>query len=255
MTDRPQPFRDTRYHERRAPRFGTAARLRRAAEKIFWPYPTVNLAASRCYRRIRDREGPLGRERHYLMVGSGIDPGPGVRELGPDILERLVNLDIERFERVSIVGDGRALPFRDASFDGVFSQSTLQLVLDPLLAIQEMERVLRPGGVLFLETPFLQPHLDSPTDSTRLTLSALREALRGFREIEAGPSMGPSSTFAWVLREYLTTWISPGPRWHNAVRFFLNFPIFPIRYLDLILNRREAAHYLAAAVYFLGEKS
>jgi SAM-dependent methyltransferase len=249
------PFADRRYHERRIPSHGRMAQLRRYAEKVFWPYPTLNLSAARCYRLIREREGGAARERRYLMVGSGIDEGAGVRELGPDILGRLLNTDIEPFERVGLRCDGRALPFREASFDGVFSQGILCLIVDPLLAIQEMDRVLRPGGVIYLESPFVQPHLDAPTDSTRITLTALREVLRGYREIEAGPSMGPSSTMAWILREYLTTWLSPGPRWQNAVRFFLNYPILPLKYLDLLLNRRASAHLLAASVYFLGEKA
>jgi SAM-dependent methyltransferase len=248
------PYRDSRYYERKLPAFGAMAKIRRAAEKVFWPYPTLNLSAARCYAKIRAREGAAAQSRRYLMVGSGIDRGAGVSELGPEILGRMVNTDIEPFERVSVVGDGRALPFRDAAFDGVFSQGILCLVLDPLLAIAEMDRVLRPGGVIYLESPFVQPHLDAPTDSTRITLSGIREALRNYGEIDAGASMGPSSTFAWILREYLTTWISPGPRWHNAVRFFLNYPIFPLKYLDLLLNRRRHAHYLAASVHFLGEK-
>jgi ubiquinone/menaquinone biosynthesis C-methylase UbiE len=45
------------------------------------------------------------------------------------------------------------LPFRDASFDTVFSFETIEHVADPGTAAQELARVLKPGGVLFLTTP------------------------------------------------------------------------------------------------------
>jgi malonyl-CoA O-methyltransferase len=45
-----------------------------------------------------------------------------------------------------------ALPFADAGFDGVFSSLMLQWVYDPLPALREMARVVRPGGVCVLST-------------------------------------------------------------------------------------------------------
>ena len=47
-----------------------------------------------------------------------------------------------------------ALPFAPASFDVVTATLLLCQVEDPLIALGEMTRVLRPGGRLFLATPF-----------------------------------------------------------------------------------------------------
>jgi SAM-dependent methyltransferase len=44
------------------------------------------------------------------------------------------------------VGDALTLPFPDASFDLAFCNSLLWLLPDPVLALSEMRRVLRPGG-------------------------------------------------------------------------------------------------------------
>lgn len=249
-----QPFRDTRHHERKLARFGRAARFRRLAERLFWLYPTLNLGARRAYAKVREHEGAAATGRRYLVIGSGVDEGAGIRALGEIIRSRIVNVDIERFENVHIRADGRALPFQDQSFAGVFCQAMLYAVVDPLFVLREMDRVLRPKGVLYVEAPFLQPHMDAPTDSTRITLSALREVFRSYRELDAGATAGPSSTLAWILREYITLWISPSLRWNNVVRFFINPLVFPLKYLDLIVGRRAGAHLLGCAVSFLGEK-
>jgi len=46
--------------------------------------------------------------------------------------------------------DARCMPFDDHSFDVVFSHSMLETFEQPLLALAEMRRVLRPGGTIGL---------------------------------------------------------------------------------------------------------
>jgi SAM-dependent methyltransferase len=53
-------------------------------------------------------------------------------------------------------GDGTALPFRDESFDLVFSHSVIEHLRSAPQYLAECRRVLRPGGVLYLSTaPYL----------------------------------------------------------------------------------------------------
>jgi ubiquinone/menaquinone biosynthesis C-methylase UbiE len=49
-------------------------------------------------------------------------------------------------------GDATALPFRDASFDGVCCFAALHLFADPFAGLDEMRRVLHPGGRIALMT-------------------------------------------------------------------------------------------------------
>jgi SAM-dependent methyltransferase len=80
-----------------------------------------------------------------------------------------------RFE----VGDALALDESDRSFDAVRSERTLQWVADPAAAIDEMARVVRPGGRLALvDTDWSTLELEVGDDQVA---AAVREAMRSER--------------------------------------------------------------------------
>ena len=54
---------------------------------------------------------------------------------------------------VFVQGDGTELPFESQSFDLVLSHSVIEHVDSAEAYLEECYRVLRPGGVLFLQTP------------------------------------------------------------------------------------------------------
>ena len=57
-----------------------------------------------------------------------------------------------------VVADAARLPFRDASFDVVSANDAFEHFTDPSTALQEITRVLRPGGhALFNFPPFRSP--------------------------------------------------------------------------------------------------
>ena len=63
----------------------------------------------------------------------------------------------------AVYGDGRALPFADRSFDVVLCTQVLEHVDRPETVVQEIGRVMKPGGLGLISVPFfynlhLEPH-------------------------------------------------------------------------------------------------
>lgn len=56
--------------------------------------------------------------------------------------------------RLDIVSDITAIPVPDASFDAVMCTEVLEHVPDPVAALRELNRVLKPGGHLLITAPF-----------------------------------------------------------------------------------------------------
>ena len=121
-------------------------------------------------------------------LAVGIDASRTMLERGADELRRadLGNLTLIR-------GDATALPFRDASFDAACCFAALHLFPDPFAALDEMRRVLRPGGRIALMASVrrqltvrpLKPVLERASGIRMFEAEELVEALdrRGFTGI------------------------------------------------------------------------
>ncbi len=60
---------------------------------------------------------------------------------------------IDKYTRLDYVSDITAIPVEDGSFDVVLCTEVLEHVPEPIKAVQEMARILRPGGRLLLSAP------------------------------------------------------------------------------------------------------
>lgn len=80
------------------------------------------------------------------VVGVDLEPEAGVPSLEREpVRERLAGRGRVRLER----GDVARLPFEDASFDFVCSVSAIEHFTDLPAALDEIHRVLRPGGLTY----------------------------------------------------------------------------------------------------------
>lgn len=98
---------------------------------------------------------------------DSLPQGARVLSVGAGVLRlrgNVTHLDYEPYGHLDVVGDAHHLPFRDASFDAVTCESLLEHVVEPTRVINEMRRVLKPGGKVYLMVPFLFGFHAAPND-------------------------------------------------------------------------------------------
>jgi SAM-dependent methyltransferase len=164
------------------------------------------------------------------------------------------NVDYEAVAGVDVAADVQALPFRDNSVAAIECDAVLEHVQDPSKAVTEMARVLRPGGFLHVVVPFCQPFHGYPSDYHRWTTEGLAGLLETaeLSVVDCGVRTGPTATMLVFFCEYCRLLV---PASMGRIAYAVaNWIVWPLRYLDLWLNRRPNAHVLANHLYILSEK-
>ena len=178
-----------------------------------------------------------------------LDLGSGQRRLH----ETAINFDIKPSEHVSVVGDAHFLPFKDEVMDKVIVTALLEHVKDPGLVVSEIHRVLKPGGEIYAEVPFIQGFHNDPGDFNRWTLEGTKQLFDGFVHLSSGVCVGPASGIVWICREFLEG-VVPVPQLRPAARFIVGWLLVPLLYLDRFAARRHWANKIAGGFYFWGSR-
>jgi SAM-dependent methyltransferase len=91
-----------------------------------------------------------------------------------------IGCDIQPGVGVDRIEDIHHLTFADESVATVVALETLEHVADPIRAVQEMHRVLRPGGVLAISSLMFFPIHEHPWDYWRFTPQGFEQLLQPF---------------------------------------------------------------------------
>jgi SAM-dependent methyltransferase len=138
-----------------------------------------------------------GRPLVLIIGGGSIGSGADSLYQHPDL--DLVAFDIYASDNVQFLADGHQLPFKDQSVDGVLIQAVLEHVLDPYVVVAEIHRVLRPQGLVYAETPFMQHVHEGQYDFTRFTDSGHRYLFRNFAARSSGTVAGLGTQLLWSI--------------------------------------------------------
>lgn len=132
------------------------------------------------------RRQALNIEGHVISIGSGADADGGgkrYRDYFKGCLSYKTS-ELTSAHDCDLVADVRSMPqIPDESFDCVFCSGVLEHVDDFLGGIKEITRILKPGGILLLGTPFRQPTHMAPNDYWRFTENGIQYMLHGNYEI------------------------------------------------------------------------
>jgi len=123
--------------------------------------------------------------------------------------------------RPDVVCSALDLPFSDEQFDTVVSTEVLEHVPDPLQALREMRRVLRPGGFLVLSAPMHWPRHEVPFDYFRYPYDGLLHLVKS-SGLDLARMFNRGRSYAYVGQ--VIQHVQPiGARWFNWLvnTFFL----------------------------------
>ena len=135
--------------------------------------------------------------------GLVLDCGAGFRKI---YYPNVVNYEIVDYDTTDVIGLGEELPFINDTFDAVISISVLEHVRDPLKCASELARVLKPGGKIICNVPFLGPYHGYPHHYFNMTGQGLRTLFEDRRiEVEFHEvidSMLPIWTLTWIVQSW-----------------------------------------------------
>jgi len=111
-------------------------------------------------KAVRNQTGEL-----ILDVGCGLQPYRGLFSG----YRRYVGIDSEISRKPDICASAESIPFETATVDAVLCTELLEHLCEPKTVLQEIARVLKPGGLLFLTAPMSWNLHYEPHDYYRYT--------------------------------------------------------------------------------------
>ncbi|MBE9125267.1 MULTISPECIES: class I SAM-dependent methyltransferase [unclassified Coleofasciculus] len=135
--------------------------------------------------------------------GLILDNGCGLRNVYYD---NVVNFEIVDYPTTDVLGIGEKLPFKSDAFDAVFSLNVLEHVKNPFECAEEILRVVKPGGILYVVVPFLQPFHGYPDHYYNMTSTGLKNLFSEKVQVIkcSVPFSGlPVWCLSWFLNSYI----------------------------------------------------
>jgi|GEM_PF-579794 len=243
------------FKERLAARMPFAYRVARTGARVL--FPVWNTRSAKNLRRLEGEVFAENPKPVILNAGSGDASGPGMGALSDRFRARTINLDTAALPAVNLQADVGVIPVADGCVDLVLAKALLEHVPDPDAVISEFARVLRPGGLVYVEMPWLEGYHGYPADYRRWTAGETSRVFagHGFAEVGTGVVAGPASAAGLFFREFLGSFFDTPALKLLSKDVIGSVLVFPWRFLDIYLARKKSARVLAAVVYYIGVKS
>jgi ubiquinone/menaquinone biosynthesis C-methylase UbiE len=189
--------------------------------------------------------------KRVLNLGSGI--GQFDHYLSKGV--KAINLDISpSIRNLHVIADAHILPFKGDCFDIVYSIAVLEHVQKPWVVADEICRVLRQGGHVVVELPFLNVIHDQH-DYFRFTDKGIRSLFdeSRFDSILEQVSAGGGSFLSVFFLEYFKQFI-PTKYLRALWRLSMRYVFCLLKYLDLLIDSSKGLRITANSFSFIGKK-
>ncbi len=219
--------------------------------KKWAPSMSKNIAHPRALHRFAES---LEGDRPSILVVGGGQQAKELQATLESYSGKLTFCDIDKTAVVDVFCDAHCLPFATGSFDGVITTAVLEHVLYPDACAAEMVRVLRIGGAVYSELPFLQAVHEGAYDYTRFTMSGHRRLFEDFEETGAGTVGGPGTALVWSLVGFARSFFK-SPRYSTLAALAARYLFGWLRHFDSALDRNPRSLDFASCTYFIGRKA
>ena len=136
--------------------------------------------------------------------GFYLDLGCGFRDF---VFDNCLYLDVYPSATADIIiSPNTNLPLKDSTLDGLCCLAVLEHVEDPFFVAAEIKRLVKPGGRIFIDWPFLQPVHGYPSHYYNATVMGLRRMFEDDFEIErigAFEYQAADYTLWWILNWFI----------------------------------------------------
>ena len=226
--------------------------LRKILKRLV-PSISANIYSKQNFARLRKLLSSRKSVNKLLVVGAGIDSFQ-LEKFDKFESIHVTYSDVSFGPRNDVICDAHDLPFKDSTFDAVVCTAVLEHVIDPYRCVDEIYRVLKSKGIIYVETPFMQQVHMPPYDFNRFTFLGHRKLLRRFEEIESGVTCGPGMALAWSYRYFMLSFFE-SKFLRNLINIFTSYTSFFLKYFDIYLVNKNGSFDAASGFFFIGRKS
>ncbi len=212
-----------------------------------WTHSSIKLVA-----QILKENDPAGQDSYVMNMGSG---GENVyRKLFQPYDESIIRVGLPHDGKIDVFGDAMGLPLAADSIDVLLSSSVFEHIKNPEKAAAEIFRVLKPGGKVYAEIPFMRGFHMEPIDYQRYTIEGIEQLFErhGLRLVKKGICSGTFNTWALFMVDFLVAIAPKGTKF--PVRFLVSWLTHPFKYLDRLFEHSKWNYKLACNFYYYGEK-
>ncbi len=182
-----------------------------------------------------------------LNVGSG----------NKRILPHIKNLDITAGENVDYVCSAEKIPIEDDCVDCIITQEAFEHISKPKQALKECYRILKKGGKIYFQVPFIIGYHPGPTDFYRFTREGMENFLSdvGFKVDKVDITEAGAVGFYRIAVEFFAILFS-GPISSLYIPFkgIFSILLYPIKMIDFWFRLSKQRDRIPGGYYAIGKK-